>query len=71
MQLKKHVILLTKKGCGFMMTASTDTIVRTTDSAKKELYRLLAEGYQAMQDGQICTIEEVKDAITKRRLERG
>lgn len=54
-----------------MMTASTDTIVRTTDSAKKELYRLLAEGYQAMQDGQICTIEEVKDAITKRRLERG
>jgi len=54
-----------------MMTTSTETIVRTTDSAKKELYKLLAEGYQAIQDGQICTIEDVKDAIEKRRIERG
>lgn len=36
-----------------------------------ELYRLIGEGYKAMQDGRTSTIEEVREKINKRRTERG
>lgn len=43
----------------------------TSDTAKLELYRLIGEGYKAMQDGRTSTIEEVREKVNKRRAERG
>lgn len=40
------------------------------DVAKMELYRLLDEGYKAIQEGQVSSIEDVCDRINKRRTER-
>ena len=39
----------------------------TNDTAAVELYRLLDEGYQAIQDGRTSTLDEVKERIRKRR----
>jgi hypothetical protein len=36
-----------------------------------ELYRLIGEGYKAMQDGRTSTIEEVRVKLENRRKERG
>lgn len=40
------------------------------DISRLELYRLIGEGYKAMQDGRVSTIEEVKARLEKRRAER-
>ena len=42
-----------------------------SDIAKLELYRLIGEGYKAMQDGRVVSIEEVREQANKRREERG
>lgn len=34
---------------------------------KSELYRLIGEGYKAMQDGRTRTIEEVREKLEKGR----
>lgn len=34
---------------------------------KLELYRLIAEGYKAIQEGRPCTIEEVRENLEKGR----
>ena len=39
----------------------------TGESAKRELYHLIAEGYEAMQEGKVSAIDEVKKNIEKRR----
>lgn len=54
-----------------MAAVEVQTIAETSDFAKLELYRLLEEGYKAMQDGRTSTIEEVKEIPEKRRIERG
>ena len=36
-----------------------------------EFYRLIGEGYKAMQDGRTSTIDEVREKLKKRREERG
>lgn len=54
-----------------MAAVEAQTIAETSDFAKLELYRLLGEGYKAMQDGRTSTIEEVKEMLEKRRIERG
>ena len=54
-----------------MLAAEPQTVVETPDTAKLELYRLIGEGYKAMQDGRTSTIEEVREKINKRRTERG
>jgi len=54
-----------------MAAVEAQTIAETSDFAKLELYRLLGEGYKAMQDGRTSTIEEVKEKLEKRRIERG
>lgn len=41
------------------------------DIEKLELYRLIGEGYKAMQDGRTSAIEEVKEKLENRRKERG
>ncbi len=45
--------------------------IESTDAAKLEFYRLIGEGYKAMQDGRTSTIDEVREKLEKRREERG
>lgn len=56
------------KGC-YHMLATKPQIANTSDTAKLELYRLIGEGYKAMQDGRTSTIEEVREKLKKRREE--
>ena len=41
-----------------------------SDVAKLELYRLIGEGYKAMEEGRGADLAEVKERIKKRREER-
>lgn len=54
-----------------MIATKPQETMETLDTAKLELYRLIGEGYKAMQDGRTSTIEEVREKIDKRRAERG
>ena len=49
-----------------MITSSQKAEIRE-DVAKLELYRLIGEGYLAMQEGRINTIDEVKKNLEKQR----
>ncbi len=60
-----------KKGCDCMMATDTQKVVEAEDTAKLEFYRLIGEGYKAMQDGRTSTINEVREKLKKRREERG
>lgn len=60
-----------KKGCDCMLATKPQAVVETSDTAKLELYRLIGEGYKAMQEGRTSTIEEVREKLEKRRKERG
>lgn len=54
-----------------MLVTNTQKVVEITDTAKLEFYRLIGEGYKAMEDGRTNTIEEVREKLNKRREERG
>lgn len=54
-----------------MLATKTQNVVVPTDAEKLELYRLIGEGYKAMQDGRTSTIEEVREKLKQRREERG
>lgn len=54
-----------------MLATKSQAVAETSDAAKLELYRLIGEGYKAMQEGRTSTIEEVREKINKRRAERG
>lgn len=54
-----------------MLTTNTQQAIEPTDTAKLELYRLIGEGYKAMQDGRIVPIDEVREKLQKRREEHG
>ncbi len=41
------------------------------DISRLELYRLIGEGYKAMREDRMSTLEEVKTRMAKRRAERG
>jgi len=41
------------------------------ETARLELYRLLGEGFRAVQEGRTSTNQEVKDRIKKRRSKNG
>ena len=45
-----------EKGCDCMLATKTQNVIVPTDAAKLELYRLIGEGYKAMQDGRTSTI---------------
>ena len=53
------------------MATNAQKVVETTDTGKLEFYRLIGEGYKAMQDGRTSTIDEVRERIEKRREQRG
>lgn len=48
-----------------MLAAKSQAVAETTDAAKLELYRLLEEGYKAMQDGRVRSIDEVRESLKK------
>ena len=60
-----------RKGCDRMLATNTQQVIEPTDTAKLEFYRLIGEGYKAMQDGRTRTIDEVREKLNKRREERG
>ena len=60
-----------KKGCDCMLATKPQAVVETSDTAKLELYRLIGEGYKAMQEGRTSTIDEVRGKLKQRREERG
>lgn len=53
------------------MLAEKQKKVKKEDINKLELYRLIGEGYKAMQEGRVSAIEEVEARLEKRRAERG
>ena len=60
-----------RKGCDRMLATNTQQVIEPTDTAKLEFYRLIGEGYKAMQDGRTSTIDEVREKLNKMREERG
>ena len=54
-----------------MLATNQQKEIEPTDTAKLEFYRLIGEGYKAMQDGKTITIGEVREKLQKRREERG
>ncbi len=54
-----------------MLATKPQITAETSDTAKLELYRLIGEGYKAMQEGRTGTIEEVREKLEKRRKECG
>ncbi len=54
-----------------MLAAKSQAVVEISDTAKLELYRLIGEGYKAMQEGRTSTLDEVREKLKKRRDERG
>lgn len=49
------------------MLATKQEDIKKEDVGKLELYRLIGEGYKAMQKGRMSTIEEVEMRMAKRR----
>lgn len=68
---KKYGTYKLKKGCGYMLVKSVQNTIESTETAKLELYRLIGEGYSAMQNGKTSTIDEVRENLNKIRAERG
>ena len=54
-----------------MMAANIQKVSEPTDKSRLELYRLIGEGYKAMQEGRVSTSDEVREKLKKRREERG
>lgn len=71
LRTKKYGIFKMKKGCDCVLAANAQQVIESTDITKLEFYRLIGEGYKAMQDGRTSTIDEVREKLKKRREERG
>ena len=54
-----------------MVAVNTERAIETADTTKLEFYRLIGEGYKAMQEDRTSTIDEVREKLKKRREERG
>lgn len=54
-----------------MLVTNAQQVIEPTDAAKLEFYRLIGEGYKAMQEGRTSTINEVREKLKRRREERG
>lgn len=54
-----------------MMAANAQQVSEPTDKSKLKFYRLIGEGYKAMQEGRVSTSDEVREKLKKRREERG
>lgn len=54
-----------------MLVTSKQRKFETAETAELEFYKLIEEGYKAVQDSRISTIEEVKKRTQQRREARG
>jgi hypothetical protein len=52
-----------ERGCDCMLATNVQNVIEPTDTAKLEFYRLIGEGYKAMQDGRTSTIDEVREKL--------
>ncbi len=50
-----------------MLATKQQAVVETSDTAKLELYRLIGEGYKAMQEGRTSMLGEVKEKLEQSR----
>lgn len=50
------------------MLSKKPQVAETSDTAKLELYRLIGEGYKAMQEGRTSTVDEVREKLKKRSV---
>lgn len=50
-----------------MLVDEEQNTAAVIDAAKSEFYRLIGEGYIAIKDGRISTIDEVREKIDQRR----
>ena len=48
-----------------MLATNAQHVIESTDATKLEFYRLIGEGYKAMQDGRTSTIDEVREKLKK------
>ena len=60
------MVFYKKERCDCMIANSQKSDNRE-DASKLELYRLIGEGYLAIQEGRIHSIDEVKKNLEKRR----
>lgn len=54
-----------------MFITKTKNTTKATEDVKREFYKLIGEGYKAMQEGRTSTMEEVREKLKKRSEERG
>lgn len=54
-----------------MLAVKQQAVMEKSDVEKLELYKLIGEGYKAMQDGRVSSIEDVREKLEKRREKRG
>lgn len=54
-----------------MLAVKQQAVMEKSDVEKLELYRLIGEGYKAMRDGRVSSIEDVREKLEKRREKRG
>ena len=50
-----------------MIMTSAQKTVNVPDNSQLEFYKLIGEGFQAMQEGRTSTIEEVRELLELRR----
>ena len=55
------------KGCDLMLATNSQNMLDSTDTSKLEFYRLIGEGYKAMQEDRTSTMDEVKEKLKKQR----
>ena len=54
-----------------LATGAQKIVEKSTDSERLEFYRLIGEGYKALQDGRVSTISQVRERLEEKRKERG
>lgn len=54
-----------------MLSTKVQNFEEIHDTARMELYRLIEEGYKAMLEGRINTMEEVREKINQRKQDWG
>ena len=64
------VILFIIGRCDNMMITKPQKIENNDEVAKLVFYRLIDEGYKAMQDGRESTLDNIVEKVEKRRAER-
>ena len=52
------------------MTENQQEDDKINDIRKLEFYRIIGEGYKAMQDGRTSTIEDVSEKLRQQRIHR-